>query len=107
MIQEPNESTNRDRSPLLRAIASEIIDRSLEIRHLETRLATLARGSHDEGNLTARLSVQRRELRKANEELKRFGWVQDADEPLQFLHLLTGEAASWILDETGFHKALT
>ena len=107
MIQNPDESTNQNASPLLRAIAGEIVERTLEVRHLEARLATLARGNQGTDNLIAQLAVHRRELRKANEELKRLGWVQDADEPLQFLHLLTGESANWILDETGFHKALT
>lgn len=77
--------------PLLRSIASEIIERSDAIEGLDERLLAL-RGNQTDGKQSAdflavqsELSNQRRELRLARLELARLGCTLDEDRPLRIL----------------------
>lgn len=99
-----------DVTPLLRSIAAELVSRSLAIIDLEARIeATQAlQGDHDRdvSLLMADLATQRRELRRAENELKRLGWKRDQRRPLRFLSATSPDEAEWQLAGTGFYRSL-
>jgi chromosome segregation ATPase len=70
--------------PLLRSIGREVRTRTARVSLLEERVAALAptRHVHGEelGRLESELSTQRRELRRAEEELERLGCRLEGDE---------------------------
>jgi hypothetical protein len=77
--------------PLIRSIASEILERSDAIESLEERLLVL-RGSCKNGkpsdeylDVQSELSNQRREARLSRLELARLGCTLDEDRPLRVL----------------------
>jgi hypothetical protein len=97
-------------APYLRSIALEIEERTQAIRGLEAQTDALARKRRSNlgeiGRLEAELSVQRRELRMATEELKRLGWTVAETLPACFLHCdAEGDAdLAYQLVRTGFHR---
>jgi hypothetical protein len=74
--------------PLLRAITSEIRERSAAIETLEREAAQLPRTRHSaerRAQIEADLSMHRRETRTARRDLERLGCTLDADHPLRVL----------------------
>lgn len=77
--------------PLLRSIASEILERSDAIETLEERLLALrstwknGKPSNDYLEVQSELSNQRREARLSRLELARLGCTLDEDRPLRVL----------------------
>jgi len=107
----PEDPRASDRvAPFLRSIAVEIEERTRAIRGLEARIDALARKRRSNlgeiGRIEAELSVQRRELRMATEELQRLGWTVAEALPACFLHW-DGEGdadLAYQLVRTGFHR---
>ena len=99
-----------DVTPLLRSIAAELVSRSLAILDLEARLEATQElpGDHERevGLLAADLANQRRELRHAENELRRLGWKRDQDRPLRFFSATRPDEAEWQLQGTGFYRSL-
>jgi hypothetical protein len=97
--------------PLIRSIAVELRERTREVRDLETkqRACEVDRGAHERelADITARLSVHRRELRMAQRELERLGWFVEEVLPLRLVHMdLDGsDQATWQVTDTGFYRA--
>lgn len=100
-----------DISPLLRSIAVELRERTREVRDLETKQkaceADTATHEREIADVTARLSVHRRELRMAQRELERLGWFVEEVLPLRLVRMdLDGlEQATWQVTDTGFYRA--
>lgn len=95
-------------APLLRSVATEIVERTLEVSKLEFRLPR-ARDAAARSRIEAALANHRRELRLAREELAALGWERDDKLPLCFLR--TGAdgrtETRWKLEDTGFYRSLT
>ncbi|MBK7642208.1 MAG: DUF2203 family protein [Planctomycetes bacterium] len=85
--------------PLLRSIASEILERSDAIEALEEKLLALrstwkdGKASDEYLNVQSELSNQRREARLSRLELSRLGCTLDEDRPLRVL--IPGEDGSF------------
>jgi hypothetical protein len=100
-----------DVSPLLRSIAVELRERTREVRDLETKQKVLelesSKHENELADITARLSVHRRELRMAQRELERLGWFIEEVLPLRLVRMdLEGlDQASWQVTDTGFYRA--
>jgi hypothetical protein len=96
--------------PLIRSIGNEIRERSGRVDVLEDRLGSLS-SANDEHRMAIRqleseLSIHRRELRRAEKELKELGCQLDADHPLRVLIPgKTGTYAYERLDKTSFYRA--
>ena len=94
--------------PLLRSIGREIRDRTRALDLLEARIEG-ARSSTAEGEARTRdlipeISLHRRELRRALQELVRLGCDLESEQPLRIL--IPGAQGGWTLegqlDETDF-----
>ncbi len=70
--------------PLLVSIGREIKNRMNAVNELEDQLARAPKGT-DVSGITARLAVEKRELRTTLHELERLGCDLDPDHPLRIL----------------------
>jgi len=100
--------------PLVRSITREVRDRSRAIAVLEAQLESRGPEKHDGGRdevarIEARLALARRELRQAEKELMRLGWIVERAEPMRLIYHSNEGAAdlTWQPDDTGFHRVST
>lgn len=105
-----NTQSDLNVTPLLRSIAGELVSRSLAILELEAKIEATREleGDHQQevDLLVADLANQRRELRHAEDELKRLGWKRDKKRPLRFFSTESPDEAEWQLQGTGFYRSL-
>ena len=99
---------NTPEEPLLRAIAREIVERTLAVLALEERLAGLGRFRGPARRLEARLASHRKALRLIDRELWTLGWKRDPEKPLKFVRRRATSSGddTWNLAGTAFRKAL-
>jgi hypothetical protein len=99
-----------DKSPLLRSIAIELRERTRAVRELEAKQQTFTVepvAHHKElADITACLAVHRREIRLAQKEIERLGWIVEELSPLQLVRidLESAEQLIWPLTDTGFYR---
>lgn len=100
--------------PLVRSIAGEVRDRARAIAVMESQLESRGRTKRADklaevGEIEARLACSRRELRMAEKELMRLGWIVERSEPMRLIYHSDEGAAdlTWQPDDTGFYKVST
>lgn len=106
--------TARRTLPLVRSIAREVRDRYRAISVLESQLEGRGSSTHEDArhdvlDLGARLATARRELRLAEKELMRLGWLVERSEPMRLIyHGEEGDAdLTWQPEDTGFYRVST